>query len=58
MLVDQYVKALVRDERAADAVWYAWNAGLLSNDQAGRAWAVIAAGGQGISLGIKRNERA
>ena len=42
MLVDQYVKALLRDADLTDAVWELWNARLLSDSQAVSLWAEIA----------------
>ena len=42
MLVDQYVEALLRDERLTDAVWELWNAGLLADAEAASLWGQIA----------------
>ena len=41
MLAELYVEALLADEKAADAVWERWNAGLLSDDLAATAWQMI-----------------
>ena len=38
MLIDYYIEALLVDEEAADEIWEAWNAGLVSDDLAARFW--------------------
>jgi hypothetical protein len=40
-----YVEPLLTDERAADEVWAIWAAGLINDDLAMCAWALIAEGG-------------
>ena len=48
----------IAEEGLVQASLMAQAVGLLSNDRAALAWSVVAGGGQGDSLGIKRNERA
>ena len=38
-----YIEALLADEEAADAVWEAWDAGLISDKLAEMAWCILAA---------------
>jgi hypothetical protein len=42
-----YVEALLTNESAADDGWAIWAAGLISDDLAACAWALIAFGGAG-----------
>ena len=38
MLTELYIEALLVDEGLADLVWEAWDAGLISDDQAAVTW--------------------
>ena len=38
MLTELYIEALLVDEELADLVWEAWDAGLISDDQAAVTW--------------------
>lgn len=42
MLLLTYIDALLADESLADFVWDAWNADLLSDEEASAAWMSIA----------------
>ena len=41
MLVEIYVKALLVDKEQADLVWEAWDAGVITDDLATLAWAIL-----------------
>ena len=41
MLTDIYIEALLADERLADQVWAAWDAGKIDDQVAWLAWRVI-----------------
>ena len=43
MLVDIYIEALLVDEKLADLVWQAWDAGLISDELATIAWLQVVA---------------
>jgi hypothetical protein len=43
MLIELYIKALLADEDLADQVWELWNAGVITDDMATLAWAILAA---------------
>ena len=42
MLCDDYVEALLANERLADRVWEAWAAGLIDDLTASVAWELVA----------------
>ena len=42
MLTELYVEALLADAELADQVWALWNAGVISDDLAVTAWAILA----------------
>ena len=44
MLARLYIEALLVDEEAADAVWEAWDAGLIPNNLVAAMWFRIALG--------------
>jgi hypothetical protein len=46
MLTKLYVEALLTDPASADQVWALWDSGVITDDLAARAWALIADGGQ------------
>jgi hypothetical protein len=41
MLAELYVEALLADEALADEVWALWDAGLISDEVAALAWAIL-----------------
>ena len=43
MLTENYIAALLADEKAADEIWALWDAGLISDDLAAWAWWIVAA---------------
>jgi hypothetical protein len=42
MLAELYVEALIADEALADEVWALWDAGVITDDMAAWAWAILA----------------
>ena len=42
MLSEVYIEALLVDEDLADRVWVLWNAGVITDDLAVTAWAILA----------------
>ena len=42
MLTETYIEALLVDEELADQVWELWNAGVITDELAARAWWLIA----------------
>jgi hypothetical protein len=42
MLTELYIEALLVDESLADEVWTLWNAGVITDDMAAWAWAILA----------------
>jgi hypothetical protein len=44
MLTELYIEALLVDEALADEVWTLWDAGLISDELAARAWCQIGCG--------------
>ena len=42
MLTRLYVEALLNDPDLADQVWELWNAGVITDDLAARAWSILA----------------
>ncbi len=42
MFTDIYIEALLVDEDLADQVWELWNAGVITDDLAASAWAILA----------------
>jgi hypothetical protein len=42
MLTELYIEALLADEALADEVWELWNAGVITDDIAAWAWAILA----------------
>lgn len=42
MLTELYIEALFVDEDLADQVWELWDAGVITDDLAGRAWCILA----------------
>ena len=43
MLTELYIKALLVDEKLADMVWDAWDAGVIDGKLAAVAWLLLAA---------------
>lgn len=41
MLTEIYIEALPVDEELADQVWVLWNAGVITDELAARAWLLI-----------------
>ncbi len=41
MLIEIYIEALLVNEDLADQVWELWNAGLIPDDVAARAWCIL-----------------
>ena len=42
MLTEIYIEALLVDEKLADQVWQLWDAGIITDDLAASAWAILA----------------
>ncbi len=42
MLTEAYIEALLVDEELADQVWEAWHTGIITDDLAVQAWAILA----------------
>ena len=42
MLTEIYIEALLVDEKLADQIWEAWDAGFISDELAAVAWCLIA----------------
>jgi hypothetical protein len=43
MLTELHIEALLADESLADEVWHLWDAGVITDELAARAWAILAA---------------
>ena len=41
MLTRLYIEALLVDEGLADMVWDAWDAGVITDEAAARAWCIL-----------------
>ena len=49
MLTELYIEALLADEALADEVWTLWDAGVITDELAALAWAILAiAAGENI----------
>jgi len=42
MLIETYIEALLVDEELADQVWELWNRGVIDDELASLAWAILA----------------
>ena len=51
MLTELYIEALLADEYLADQVWELWNAGVITDDLAARAWDILTLTGAVAQLG-------
>ena len=43
MFTEIYIEALLADEELADQIWDAWDAAIITDELAARAWLLIAA---------------
>lgn len=50
MLTESYIEALLVDPEAADAVWEAWDAGLIPDELAAVAWWFVVVSSNGCKL--------
>jgi hypothetical protein len=41
-VIELYIEALLVDEELADTVWEAWDARVITNDQAAHSWTILA----------------
>lgn len=42
MLTEAFIEALLVDEELADLVWETWDVGIIADDLAAMAWAILA----------------